>query len=228
MNGIAYPVYQDRGRRTVDRLLDAAEHVLANDGLEAATVPAIAKAADLAVGTVYKRFPDKDALMRAVYVRFFARNTEKAAAALAPDQWKDYSAHSLVATLIPGLIQAYRKDRTLYRALGQFAQTHTDAKFRAQAEQMLIDTVRPIGALLLTRRSELRHPEPDVAVEFVLHLLLAAARAFVVSDLPRGGAPTADPVRLAAELRQITLQYLGVTYPPVTPKRTVVSTRKKS
>src|SRR5689334_3817749 len=105
MEGIAYPVYQDRGRLTVDRLLDAAEHVLATDGLDAATVPAIAEAADLAVGTVYKRFPDKDALMRAVYVRFFTRAAEKASAVLAPNLWTDHSAHSLVATLIPGLIQ---------------------------------------------------------------------------------------------------------------------------
>jgi AcrR family transcriptional regulator len=227
MDSIAYPIYQDRGRLTVDRLLDAAEHLLAHDGLEAATVPAIAEAADLAVGTVYKRFPDKDALLRAAYMRFFTRSAEKAAVALAPSLWADHSAYSLIATLLPALIQSYRKDRTLYRALFQFAETHSDAKFRAQAEQMVIDAASSIGALLRARRAEMTHADPDAAVDFILHLLLTAARGLVMSDLVPRNAPTADPVRLAAELRQITLQYLGVTYPPVTPKRTVVSNRKR-
>ena len=223
MDGIAYPVYQDRGRLTVDRLLDAAEYVLGNQGLEAATVPAIAKAADLAVGTVYKRFPDKDALMRAVYARFFTRGAEKATVALAPGLWADHSAQSLIATLIPGLIQAYRKERTLYRALFQFAETHADRKFRADAELMVVDVARPIAVLLLARRAEMACTDPDAGVQFVLHLLLAAARGFVMSDLTARTAPTADPVRLAAELRQITLQYLGVTYPPITPTPTSFS-----
>ncbi len=227
MDGIAYPVYQDRGRLTVDRLLDAAEHVLAHEGLEAATVPAIARAADLAVGTVYKRFPDKDALMRAAYVRFFTRGAEKAAAVLSPNLWSDHSAQSLVATLIPGLIQSYRKDRPLYRAFFQFAETHPDKKFRTDAEQMVVGVARPIATLLLTRRAEITHADPDAAVDVVLHLVLVAARGYALTDLSPRNAPTADPVRLAAELRQIALQYLGVTYPPVAANRTVVSNRKQ-
>jgi AcrR family transcriptional regulator len=227
MDGIAYPVYQDRGRLTVDRLLDAAEYVLGTEGLEAATVPVIAKAADLAVGTVYKRFPDKDALMRAVYVRFFARGAEKSAAALSPHLWADRSAQSLIATLIPGLVHAYRKERTLHRALFQFAETHPESTFRAQAEQMVIDAARPMATLLLARRAELSHPDPDAAVDFVLNLVVVAARGFVMSDLSARNAPTSDPVRLAAELRQVALQYLGVTYPAVTPKRTATTDRRK-
>ena len=66
------PVRQQRSRETLDRLLDAAEAVLAEEGLEAATVPRIADRAGMSVGAVYRRFPDKDAVLRAVYGRFFA------------------------------------------------------------------------------------------------------------------------------------------------------------
>src|SRR5204863_1109051 len=62
---------QARSRLTVHRLLSAAEALLEHGGLEAATVPAIAEAAGVSVGVVYRRFPDKDALLRAVYQRFF-------------------------------------------------------------------------------------------------------------------------------------------------------------
>ena len=65
----ARPVKQARSKRTLERLLDAAEEVLSHDGLEGATVPAIARRACLSVGVVYRRFPDKDALLRTVYER---------------------------------------------------------------------------------------------------------------------------------------------------------------
>jgi AcrR family transcriptional regulator len=216
MDGIAYPIFQDRGRLTVDRLLDAAEYVLEHDGLDATTVPAIAAAADLAVGTVYKRFPDKDALMRAVYIRYFTRARERGTVALAPALWSEHTALRLVAILVPGIVEAYRRDRRLYRGLFQFAQSHPDATFRAQAEQLAYDALQPVVVLLLARRPELAHADPDAAVDFALRLVLTAARGLVMSDLPPKASPVADPVRLAAELRRIVLDYLGITYPPTT------------
>src|SRR5262249_24553616 len=62
---------QARSRLTLHRLISAAEALLDQGGLDAATVPAIAKAAGVSVGVVYRRFPDKDMLLRAVYERAF-------------------------------------------------------------------------------------------------------------------------------------------------------------
>src|SRR5216110_947732 len=66
------PVKQARSRLTLHRLLSATEALLEHGGLEAATVPAIAEAAGVSVGVLYRRFPNKDALIRAVYERFFS------------------------------------------------------------------------------------------------------------------------------------------------------------
>src|SRR5260221_3016165 len=73
---------QARSRLTVHRLLSAAEALLAHGGLDAATVPAIASAAGVSVGVVYRRFPDKDNLLRAVYDRFFERIRDQNAACM--------------------------------------------------------------------------------------------------------------------------------------------------
>src|SRR6185436_14876416 len=64
---------QQRSRQTLTRLLDAAEALLDENGLDAATVPAIAERAGVSVGVVYRRFRNKDELLRAVYERFFQR-----------------------------------------------------------------------------------------------------------------------------------------------------------
>jgi AcrR family transcriptional regulator len=57
---------QSRSRESLHRLLMAATEVLQDKGLEGATIPRIAARAGLSPGAVYRRFPDKDALLRKV------------------------------------------------------------------------------------------------------------------------------------------------------------------
>jgi AcrR family transcriptional regulator len=75
----------ERNRR---RILDAARKLVAQRGL-AISHDEIARAADVAVGTVYRRFPDKESLVEALYAD---RLDEVVAAAEAardlPDPWQ--------------------------------------------------------------------------------------------------------------------------------------------
>ena len=61
------PLRRD-AQRNLDRVLAAAERVLAERGLDA-TLEEIAAAAGVGVGTIYRRFPSKDALLEAVFER---------------------------------------------------------------------------------------------------------------------------------------------------------------
>jgi AcrR family transcriptional regulator len=54
--------------RNRDRLLDAASAAFARDGVEA-SLEGIAKDAGVGIGTLYRHFPNRDALMEAVYRR---------------------------------------------------------------------------------------------------------------------------------------------------------------
>jgi AcrR family transcriptional regulator len=69
------------------RLLDAAEHVFARDGLEA-TVPSIAAAAGAGVGSVYRAFASKEQIICALAIERLHWVTERAGDALeAADPW---------------------------------------------------------------------------------------------------------------------------------------------
>jgi AcrR family transcriptional regulator len=57
---------QKRGRRRVERLLRAAERVIADAGYDAATMCAIARRAGSSVGSLYQFFPNKDAVVEAL------------------------------------------------------------------------------------------------------------------------------------------------------------------
>lgn len=63
---------QARSKRTVERILDAAAHVFGERGY-AATTNQIAERAGLSIGSLYQYFPDKDAILAALYERHLDR-----------------------------------------------------------------------------------------------------------------------------------------------------------
>lgn len=61
---------QSRGQKRVDLLLDAAASVIAESGIEAATAEAIALRARTAKGSLYQFFPNRDAVLAALALRY--------------------------------------------------------------------------------------------------------------------------------------------------------------
>jgi AcrR family transcriptional regulator len=77
-------------RRNRERVLVAARGQFAANGLEA-QMDDIARAADVGVGTVYRHFPTKEALLEALAADRFIRLAEWAREALeAPDGWEGF------------------------------------------------------------------------------------------------------------------------------------------
>jgi AcrR family transcriptional regulator len=80
-------------RRNRERVLDAALHCFATDGLEA-QIDDVASRAKVGVGTVYRHFPTKDALIEAIADDYFAHQAEAARAALdVADPWEAFSGY---------------------------------------------------------------------------------------------------------------------------------------
>lgn len=61
---------QDRGQRRVDSILDAAAELFAEQGVDAVSVNAIAARAGSSVGSLYHFFPNKDAIIEALALRY--------------------------------------------------------------------------------------------------------------------------------------------------------------
>src|SRR3954465_4640291 len=93
------PHLQERSRLTAARLLEAAEVVLEKRGLKGASVPEIARRAGVSPASVYRRFVDKDGLLREVFERFFERAIQANDAALQPSHWRAGSLEKSVCTL---------------------------------------------------------------------------------------------------------------------------------
>ncbi|MGZ4777814.1 MAG: TetR/AcrR family transcriptional regulator [Thermoanaerobaculia bacterium] len=199
---------QARSRETLGRLLDAAESLLTEGGLEAATVPAIADRAGLSVGVVYRRFPDKDALLRAVYLRFFGRLAELNRQNLAIVASREYSLTEMTRKMVEGMVKGYRLKRGILRALVLYARTHQDAEFRRASQELNQNTTAAIAALLMTRRSEIHHPKPESAIEFGLLAIASVLHAVILEEEPMHGITTQH--NLEEELVRLFFGYLGI------------------
>ncbi|MBK8998718.1 MAG: TetR/AcrR family transcriptional regulator [Myxococcales bacterium] len=64
---------QKRSQETAEAIVEAAARVFAEMGLERATTNRIAEVAGVSVGSLYQYFPDKHALLTAIFVRESAR-----------------------------------------------------------------------------------------------------------------------------------------------------------
>ena len=200
---------QARSRETLGRLLDAAEMLLTEGGLDAATVPAIAERAGVSVGVVYRRFPDKDALLRAVYLRFFGRLAEGNNNNLMMLAQSELSLCELARKVIIGMVRGYRLKRAILRALVLYARTHHDPEFRRAAQKVDTAGTRAIALMLLSRRSEIHHPRPEEAINFGLLAVAAILHATILDD-DKTHHLIALPQNLEEELIRIFFGYLGI------------------
>jgi AcrR family transcriptional regulator len=217
---------QARSRRTLDRLLDATEAVLADAGLDGATVPSIAARAGLSVGVVYRRFRDKDALLRATYERFFARALEGNRAALAAERWEGVGAGAVVAAVVAGVVRGHVQHRALLRALLAYAESHHDPEFLRRVTALNAAAAAQVTVLLDARAAEIAHPEPALALGLALGVVGATLHRWIQAQAVDHGSSSdgaadktgrgdglldgIDDGRLSAELTRMVTAYLGI------------------
>jgi AcrR family transcriptional regulator len=61
---------QDRGHRRVELILDSTRALLKSRGAHTITTPQIASAAGISVGSIYQYFPNKEAILAALYCAY--------------------------------------------------------------------------------------------------------------------------------------------------------------
>jgi AcrR family transcriptional regulator len=76
---------QQRSQRRVDVILDAAAQLVTEVGYEALTTSAVALRADTSIGSLYQFFPNKDALLHALAVRYIEDMRQLSGRLFTPD-----------------------------------------------------------------------------------------------------------------------------------------------
>jgi AcrR family transcriptional regulator len=204
---------QARSRESAQRLLAAARDVVAEMGLEGATIPRIAARAGLSPGAIYRRFPDKDSLLQAVVLKTLQESDDGTKLLLESEEVGNLTLESRAAWFVKGMVNTHRNSPGLMRTVLHYVLIHPDPKFRKKADSLQDRTFRRIVDFFLQKRGEIVHPDPDIAVP--LSLMMTGSTINAIIDLntffSKNWAPLAkDDERLQHELTTALLAYLGI------------------
>lgn len=214
------PAKQARSRATLERLLKATAAVLEEGGLDAATLPRIAARARLSPATVYRRFPDKDALLQETFRRFFEEIYQRDLQLYRPELWAEVPLAEMARRVFRDLLEHNRSRAGLMLALMRYFARHPNVEFKRQAQKQQLLSFHNVVRIFLTRRHEMSHPQPDVAVQFGLLAVSAVMRDLLLMQKATPDMARVFPVsdeRIVEEMLRLFLRYLGAAEPQAAP-----------
>lgn len=200
------PPQQTRSQQTFERLLDAAEAIIGEKGLEHTTVAEIAKRAHSSVGSFYSRFSDKEGLMRCVFERFTSQAIATTEAALSSDRWHGVAIVDALETMIAFMLRVLNEKRALVTALAIRAAHDQSVNAFGQRLQHIIS--ERTKQLIDERGEVLDHPHPDVGVFVAVGLCLGSIEARTIHG-PNQNQWLSDDA-LCHELVRMCVRYLGL------------------
>jgi len=202
------PPLQARSQETLVRILDAAERLVSEKDFEDTPVSEIVQRAGSSVGAFYTRFEDKDALLHALYDRYYEQAIATADDALDPARWQSARVSELIPAVVGFLVEIYREQEGLIRAF--VSRTHRDQSFRARRERLSHYVSEKLASLLMARAGEIRHLDPTRAAAFGLTLVFSALDNVMLFGEMRSGNFVLSDDEFATELSRAYLAYLGV------------------
>ena len=204
----SHPPKQERSRRTLARLLAATIWTLDEVGLEEATIPRIAEKADVSPATIYRRFENKQALLRAAFLHMLERS-HQATRGLLDEKLSHGSLEQAARELIGLFFGQYRAHYKLLHALDRFQETDDDAAFVEAARAIEEDNLDRVIQAMLAHRAEITHPDPECAVRIATLTAATAIRMMMLR--PRTIWRTVQPEEnesLADEMTRAYVAYL--------------------
>jgi AcrR family transcriptional regulator len=210
MSAKALAPKQDRSRETSRRLLKATVETLAEKGLDGCTIPRIAAKAGLSPGTVYRRYPDKDALLQAAVLAVLAGNEKGVKALVSSEEIQKMDLKTFVEFLVGKSVENQRTHSALVREARQFVLSHKNARFRKKADELEVRTFRLVTEFMIARRNQIKHPDPSYAMPFALMVMSFALMHIIILDSNSGDWASLLPLddeMLSRELTRLMLAY---------------------
>lgn len=173
---------QQRSRDTVDRLLAATVKALDQDGLEGAVVPKIAALAGVAPASIYRRFPDKDALLREAFLQMLRSSNTGNREHLHTMLLRD-TLEGSAAQLMELLFAQYRRHPRLMRALMRFLESEGASEFANEVRLHIAENIEQVVEVLQAFREEVRHRFPRRALQFAVLSAAGAIESFALEPV---------------------------------------------
>jgi AcrR family transcriptional regulator len=199
---------QARSERTLQRLLDAAEALIAEKGHSAVSIPEIARRARSSVGGFYARFRDKNELLRALEERHFLELLQRVERLADGKRWANADTVQIIDAAVAELVTVTRERRHmiaafLVRAIEDPVIREGGLRFRRNVEER-------ISALLLSRAGEMSHPDPALAIDFAIQTAFAIMQQHVLIEETQVSGRRLSDDELQREIATMVCRYVGI------------------
>ncbi|MEU3733849.1 TetR/AcrR family transcriptional regulator [Streptomyces sp. NPDC033538] len=190
---------QARSAATLARVLRAAEEIASSVGLEEMTMTGVAERAGVSVGTIYRRFEDKEQLITALTERMLERREEYVAEQLSK---AEPSLSGVMDTYAHALLQSFADSSNLFPELLRArvgAGVERGARTITEIHRLLFAAAAPYA-------HQIRRSDPGKALDTVARAVLGACfHNSVRPDAPTGRAAKRQ---YADELGDMAMAYL--------------------
>jgi len=195
---------QARSKKALERFLNVAAELLANNTFEEAGIAQIAQLAESSVGTFYRLLGDKDILLYAVHARFVEESQAVIDQTIEQLLNDELNAYSRIERFIRSLIVLFSQREGLLRAL--IRRSSADLQFRQRFHQLNAYIGQAFCRITLAHSAAIQHPNPTQAADLAGHLLLAGMNYYTMTGTL--GTTAADDI--PGELSRLVLSYLQV------------------
>lgn len=175
---------QARSRATGERILRATEQLLTTRSFEDLSMNMIADATGVSVGGVYARFASKDALLRALHVRYEAHRTAFLLEAFDPAAWSDAGLDARVHGICRALVELMRGQRHVLRSFLLRYWSRPDEAEGDFSDRLGIVYQSAID-LMLDRLPSIGAADPERAARTALAVIAGSCRDIIVMKPPR-------------------------------------------
>lgn len=197
---------QQRSIDSTERMLDAAERLISEGGLEAMTVDAVVRLAGTSNGSLYARFGDRLGLLAAVQDRFLERLSElRSTQAAALAESTDLAA-ALEAT-VRGFAHVFLANRRAFDAF--MLQTLSIPAFRERGSAATREAAADLSMILEAYANEISHDDFVMAADFVFRTLFALVTQLVMFPEAEVTGTALDHEAWIAETVRVLHAYLS-------------------
>jgi AcrR family transcriptional regulator len=200
---------QSRSRESFDRVIKAAIDVLMEGDLEDLTLAEVSRRSRVSIGSIYGRVESKEDLIRVVQAQCLVAMEQELSAAINRIRRKGLSLRELVPAAIREFALFLRRHMPLLKSFMERARQ--DETVGLAGRKAYLQSALDFKLLLLERRSEFHHPDPDHAAETCFVVVYGVlARYLGLGGMNHTGAGEGDWNRLIEDLGLMTLAFLVV------------------
>lgn len=190
---------QARSAATLARVLQAAEEIVSSSGLDEMTITGVAERAGVSVGTIYRRFEDKEQLINALSERMLDRREDYVAQRL---RTAEPSLSGVMNAYAQALLESFADSGNLFPQLLRARGTKPPdrgARTITEIHRLLLEAAAPYT-------DEIRRSDPRAALNTAARAILGAC--FHNSVRPDSATGEEAQRRYADELSDMAIAYL--------------------